>query len=67
MENQSMPFKEPDPIEIDPLVEALTPEQVEKDAGEFERFLDGRVNAQACRHCAPPILPMPALGSGPHS
>lgn len=41
-----MPFIQPEPIEIDPLVEALTPEQVIKDAGEFERLLDSRVNEQ---------------------
>ena len=42
-----MPFiKKLPPIEIDPLVKALTPDQLEKDVGEFERFLDGCVREQ---------------------
>jgi hypothetical protein len=41
-----MPFRQPKPIEIDPLVKALTPEQIQKDISEFERLLDDRVNEQ---------------------
>src|SRR5918996_708933 len=41
-----MPFVTPEPIEVDPLVKALTLEQVEKDISEMTRLLDNRVVEQ---------------------
>jgi hypothetical protein len=41
-----VPFRKPQPIEIDPCVKALTPKQVEKDADEFKCLLDSLVSEQ---------------------
>src|SRR5262249_1357689 len=39
-----MPYRKLEPIEIDPLVKALTSEQIVRDIDEFERLLDAQVH-----------------------